>query len=200
MKFLLIVILFVNVKLAVALPVLNRNVAPGETKITLFPDHQNPDLFHVLPGAFKMTADADFHVYERAKKKYADLWFPVERWFKEDDLRKVQELILKMNSRAQFRALDIDYSHLQVVLGLDDLIGYSECGTQKVEFGFYCFITFNSLGVKIIGDYLKKKKNLPFSAEIQIHGVVERAGNKFEALVMSQGLPIIVDPERKLHF
>lgn len=201
MKYLFLSIMLMSSFSSWALPILNRNVAPTGSRLTVWPDHFDGNVYHIVPNAFKLHQEEDpgfsFKQFYQDGEHFAVMWAPMDKWFNHSELLIVKNELLKLNPKARFEIVHLSLLNLNIKHLLQDFVDDFECRihTEAIEFDFFCSMRVNSLGLKTIRPYLASGKTLAMSGEFQVDGVVERVGKQYEEISMPLGLPVIIGGE-----
>lgn len=188
-----------------AVPVLNGNVATTGNLVMIWPDHADPNHFYYAPSSFNMALDRngapifnmlDYEVgrcgpFRRCDRKSL-LTTYFEAGYRESELGKAQEAILKINPKARFSQVPFISSRVDFGKALTPFIDYHNCSPiagQPADL-VPCTITLNEKGIKKLRLNLREGKMFAFNFIYKIYGVMEGVNPQFKDHVAEYSIAV----------
>ncbi len=209
MKFLILITLLISFH-ALAVPVLNKNMAAEGTLVTIWPDNANPDHFYFAPNLMKIASDKTgapkFHFtqyksgscnrrrdYRTGRCQFKALITSLlEAGYESKQLIEAQEGILKLRPNARFSSIPFVSSRVEFATTLSEFIDTHDCSPKAGQAAdqIPCNITLNKKGITNLMPFLNAGRVLPFKFIYQIAGVIEGASGEFIKETLDYGLTV----------
>lgn len=194
MKFLISLIMLASFQ-AMAAPVLNRNMAAAGNRITIWPDHTDPNHFYYAPSSFNIAMGQDqkpiFNMIDYeigncgrfrrcSHKSMLTTYF--EAGYRESELLQAQNSILKFNPKARFSQVPFISSRVDFGTALTPFIDDHNCSPRAGQPADLvpCTIILNAKGIQRLKPNLKEGKMMAFNFVYQIYGVVEGSNPQYK--------------------
>jgi hypothetical protein len=184
MRYILILILFSG-QLGAA-PILNKNMAFG-SKLTIWQDHIDNDLFYLLPSSMEMITQYPWGVERKGnvlKVAFRDI-------YNEKMVEVSKHAILERYPSARFKKFEFnDFFHPNTKLARD--LFSSNCWHQEypAEYSMVCHFTLTPTGQAYLIPYWRLGKLFPLSMLYQIEGVLESASGDYRAYSQQYAIPM----------
>lgn len=154
MKFVFVFFVLLNGFLAHSVPVINENVAQFEL-VTVYPDHQDKHRYYVAPNVVNIAKNDKgipiFSYNDYRKKLFnivGSLKMTLKPQFKSDEMRAIEQQILKKDPLAIIVSIPIKASELEMSGQLSEIIDSHSCshisGNMSQEQS--CSIILTSVG------------------------------------------------------
>jgi hypothetical protein len=171
---------------AFALPVLNANT-PGAETVTVFPDHENPNLYYMAPTVFVVSKNEagvpNFSYIEYLTHGYrrAFIQTTLRPDFTYADMEKAKQQILAFNPKAQFTALPFESASVAFSNSLKVLLVESDCQHPAGTVGDEqtCAFHLRNQGVKVLRPMLKRGLAITTQFVYQINGARKNADGSY---------------------
>lgn len=184
MKTLLLMLLTIASS-AMAVPVLNQNMAAEGTNITIWPDHADPDHFFYAPSEVVMAlkdGKAKFHLTRFRTgcgplgigcKSRAMINTLLVASFKDEELARAQEGIRRLRPAARFSSIPMLDGEVKFTNTLRPFVVQDDCSprTGQASDEIPCSLILNKSGLQRIVPMLNDGKVLAFQFVYKLVGV-----------------------------
>lgn len=171
-----------------ALPVMNLN-APGAELLTVFPDHQDKNLYYLAPAVMTVAQDdrgLPFFSYIEFLDGFvthAIVQATLRPAYRSDAVNATKESILKSNPNAKFTSIPYSNSKLVFSDALKPLVEQSYCTHIAASVGEEqsCSFEFNSRGRKVLRSMFREGLTISMQLEYSIEGVVQKEDGSYSS-------------------
>jgi hypothetical protein len=196
-------ILITNV--ALALPVVNENVANSGV-MTIYPDHQDPHRFYIAPNIVTIAKDSkgrpwfSYNEYRRTLFSIAGVMqMTLVPAYTREELEAAKTELLKKDPSAQFSGVPFIDSSLALTGNLPELISDNQCNHVGGLIGQEqsCTMVLTPKGRQLLYRVLERKTiftTLQF--EYSVQAVVRRADGSFGDQLIRHGIAVRIDGDQ----
>ncbi|RME14617.1 MAG: hypothetical protein D6797_08360, partial [Bdellovibrio sp.] len=165
--------------------------------ITIYPDHQNKNIYYYVPQAMTLTQDANGIPYISYMEYHQSFWEPrallqmtLTATYNTDLLKEAQKRIKKRRPKAKFIPIMPLQSRMYFGNVLDDLIIQQLCDRPAGTFGteVACAITLNEKGQKILRNSLRKRVSMVLNFEYTVKGCFKTFTSSCKPVTINYGV------------
>lgn len=186
---LLFLVILLSSAPALALPIFNRNT-PGAEKATIYPDHQNPNLYYYAPNTMLIATDPATDAplfkyneyYESRRSLVGVVQTILQPSFHEPELQGAFTRIKAQNPQALFVALPFESSQVIFLNQFEPLISSNECThlAGNVLDDQACVLTFTPRGRATILPAIRSGLGIAIQFRYTVLGVKENADGHYD--------------------
>lgn len=191
-----ILLLFFALQSAWALPVFNVNVATNSNFRVIWPDHENPRLFYILPK--------EFAIYEYSSGIHVSKNVLSTTFFADTSKHELKDSIKSLRSKypddlVEFVDAPIELESSEENSSLSDFFGFQKLNMPSLNDGrnyLTLVLELRDAGMKHILPILKNGGEIPFTAKFRINGYIKKADDILVSFKMISGIPVRLAAKR----
>ncbi len=178
-------IICITMSTAHAVPVMNMNT-PGAMGYTLYPDHENPNLFYIAPNELLVATNShgvpqfSFAEYWVGNVKEATVQVLMQPSINESAVEQTMTTVRAINPSAQFTSLPFIESNM-VFEGSDRLVRTAHCGHGAGQ-AFdpqACTIDLNHRGRRVLRHLFRRGTALTVQFRYVVRGATKNIDGSF---------------------